>query len=39
MLLANTTHIKIGKDEHFLKDVANPFDYEKRNNYLKTIKF
>lgn len=31
LLLANSCHAKVGKDEHFLKDVVNPFDYEKRN--------
>lgn len=25
LLLSNTSHAKIEKDEHFLKDVANPF--------------
>lgn len=39
LLLANTSHAKIGKDQHFLKGVDNPFDYEKRTFYLKNIKF
>lgn len=39
LLLSNTSHAKLGKDDHFLKDVVNPFDYERRNHYLKTIKF
>lgn len=39
LLLSNTSHIKVEKDEHFLKDVVNPFDYERRNFYLKSGKF
>ena len=39
LLLANTSHAKLTKDQHFLKNVVNPFDYERRDYYLRNIKF
>jgi hypothetical protein len=38
LLLANS-HSELAKDEHFLKSVANPFDFERRSHFLNSLKF